>query len=209
MSSSGDEAQVAGAHRRQQLEADVGGRGAHRHDRLGIFLEVVRREPVGLARRRSGRRSASAAARSAAPAAGCSAGAAAPGAPPGAPSAWAMAGEAIQARISGSTATASCQSGTAVPGPRHRAPGHRRERSRRRAPPRATCRARRARAEPAMARSVCDAVCHSSRWRRVTAHPPERADDRVGRDPRLMGQEDDGQRHLLDAGRPRRAPPRA
>ena len=67
ISSSGDEAEVPRAHRRQELQADVGRRRAHRHHRLGLRLEVVRREPVGLRRSRTGRRSASGAARSAAP----------------------------------------------------------------------------------------------------------------------------------------------
>ena len=50
-----------------------------------------------------------------------------------------------------------------------------------------------------MPRSVCDAVCHSSRWRSRHQHPPERAHDRIGRDPRLVREEDDGERELLHA----------
>ena len=77
-------------------------------------------------------------------------------------------GEAIQARISGRTATASCQAGTGVPGPAitrqataaattpaTTTAGHM---------PRQT-----ARDELAMARSVWDAVRHSSKRRRDTA----------------------------------------
>ena len=46
----GNEAEVARAHRRQQLQADVGWR--HSHRRLGrrIILKVVRREPIGARR---------------------------------------------------------------------------------------------------------------------------------------------------------------
>ena len=56
-------------------------------------------------------------------------------------------------------------------------------------------------------RSVCDAVCHSSRLRRRDEEPPQRAHDRVGRDPRLVRQEGDGERHLLRRWSPRPAPP--
>ena len=50
------------------------------------------------------------------------------------------------------------------------------------------------------ARSACEAVCHSSRSRLRHQEPPERPDDRVGRDPGLVRQEGERQRELLGAG---------
>ena len=43
-----DEAEVDRADGREKLESDVGGRCAERQNRLGVLLEVVRREPVRL-----------------------------------------------------------------------------------------------------------------------------------------------------------------
>jgi hypothetical protein len=43
-----DEAKVDRAHGREKLQSDVRRRRAERQNRLGVFLEVVRRQPVGL-----------------------------------------------------------------------------------------------------------------------------------------------------------------
>ena len=62
-----------------------------------------------------------------------------------------------------------------------------------------------------IARSACDAVCHSSRFSLRHQQTPERAHDRVAGDPRLMRQEHDRERRAAAAlvTRVARRPPRS
>ena len=180
---------------------------------VGVFLEVVGREPAGLGgdeaveeapvQQRVAERLAS-------------------GSPagsrrsrlrwPGALSAWATAGEAQpRARTSGATADGELPPGRPRRSPARRPPRHTtvaqnrgRQRHRRpHAPPDA-------RGEPRHAALDLRRRLPLEQVPARDRHAPERADDRVGRDPGLVRQEGDGERDLLRRWWPRPVrPPRS